>query len=131
MPVSSLARAGALSLGVAIAAAALPSCFTSQSVYIADRASTARIHLGAREALAREGLKEKSWKEETLSGEYTSAKPVRRLLLVVRPLGDGWNIELRAYGEDGLLDKRETGRLRDRLLTSLREEGLDAREGPF
>ncbi|MBL8899248.1 MAG: hypothetical protein JNM84_16550 [Planctomycetes bacterium] len=122
-----LSRAtGAFCLAVALA-----SCHRSHSVYVADRVSPERIHAGARSYLAKEGFREESWNDDDLSGEYSSEKSARRLRLLVRPLGDGWNLDLRCYDADGELDKRETGRLRDRLLESLLAEGLPAREGPF
>jgi hypothetical protein len=111
--------------------AALASCHVSHSVYVADRISPERIHAGARSYFSREGLAETSWNADDLSGEYASEKPPRRLRLLIRPLGDGWNLDLRCYDAAGELDKRETGRLRDRLLLALRDEGLPAREGPF
>lgn len=115
----------------ALLCALLAGCQSNHSVYIADRTSPERIHLDARAFFLREGLKETSWVPETLIGEYASPKPVRRLVFILRPLGDGWNLDLRCYDADGELDKRETGRLRDHLMIALRDAGLPAREGPF
>lgn len=116
----------------AILIAALAGCQTSHSVYVADRISPERLHAGARSYLVgREGFAETTWSAEDLRGELTHAKSGRRLALLIRPLGDGWNLDLRCYTAEGTLDRRETGRLRDRVLQALRDEGLPAREGPF
>ncbi|MBK9383987.1 MAG: hypothetical protein IPN34_04095 [Planctomycetes bacterium] len=117
--------------GAALLALALASCHRSHSVYIADRVSPERIHAGARSYFAKEGYREQSWDPDDLSGEFTHEKAGRKTRLLLRPLGDGWNLDLRCYDAAGDLEKRETGRLRDRLLEALRDEGLPAREGPF